>query len=414
MAGTIVVDRIESDASYASTINVAGQITFSNTVNFGVYSGTAPVSGFYLPSTSNLAFTTGSTERLRIDNAGNVGIGTASPQGKLDVAGNSYFGTLRLNGNNYSDTIYQPTNDLGLSAASSANIKFNIANTERMRIDSSGNLSVGYAVNGGVWGERVLSFTGVNAGTPSSQVGIGAYNISNTYTGSLIRVQSETGATSAWKMFEGRYAGGGIGYYIDGSGGGYFGGYTGFQVTNPIRTVTINGELAITSSSTSYINISDSAGSNGNARYLVIRGLGSAGTAGNTLLGITLDTSALYVTGAGGNATQAFVTRAWVNFNGTGTIAIRASGNVSSITDGGVGIYRVNFTNSMPDVNYSTTASAAGGGTVNSSTCAMLVNATTTAAAGQTSNVSYVDVFCYHPGNQVAQDNAWISVKVNR
>lgn len=41
MAGTIVVDRIESDASYASTINVAGQITFSNTVNFsGSTSGT--------------------------------------------------------------------------------------------------------------------------------------------------------------------------------------------------------------------------------------------------------------------------------------------------------------------------------------------------------------------------------------
>ena len=77
MAGTIVVDRIESDASYASTINVAGQITFSNTVNFGVYGGTAPVAGFYLPSTNNLAFTTASTERLRIDNAGNIGIGTS-------------------------------------------------------------------------------------------------------------------------------------------------------------------------------------------------------------------------------------------------------------------------------------------------------------------------------------------------
>lgn len=78
MAGTIVVDRIESDASYASTINVAGQITFSNTVNFGAYSGTAPVAGFYLPTTSNLAFTTASAERMRINNNGDVGIGTTS------------------------------------------------------------------------------------------------------------------------------------------------------------------------------------------------------------------------------------------------------------------------------------------------------------------------------------------------
>lgn len=44
--------------------------------------------------------------------------------------------------------------------------------------------------------------------------------------------------------------------------------------------------------------------------------------------------------------------RAWVNFNGTGTVAIRASFNVSSITDDGVGSYTVNFTNSLPDVNY--------------------------------------------------------------
>ena len=45
--------------------------------------------------------------------------------------------------------------------------------------------------------------------------------------------------------------------------------------------------------------------------------------------------------------------RAWVNFNGTGTVAIRGSGNVSSITDNGTGDYTVNFTTAMPDANYS-------------------------------------------------------------
>ena len=44
--------------------------------------------------------------------------------------------------------------------------------------------------------------------------------------------------------------------------------------------------------------------------------------------------------------------RAWVNFNGTGTVAINASGNVTSITDNGVGDYTVNFTTAMPDANY--------------------------------------------------------------
>lgn len=44
--------------------------------------------------------------------------------------------------------------------------------------------------------------------------------------------------------------------------------------------------------------------------------------------------------------------RSWVNFNGTGTVAIRSSFNVSSITDNGVGDYTVNFTNALSDSNY--------------------------------------------------------------
>ena len=44
--------------------------------------------------------------------------------------------------------------------------------------------------------------------------------------------------------------------------------------------------------------------------------------------------------------------KAWVNFNGTGTVAIRAAYNVSSITDNGVGDYTINFTTAMPDANY--------------------------------------------------------------
>ena len=44
--------------------------------------------------------------------------------------------------------------------------------------------------------------------------------------------------------------------------------------------------------------------------------------------------------------------RAWVNFNGTGTVAIREDYNVSSITDNGTGDYTVNFTNALSDANY--------------------------------------------------------------
>ena len=60
------------------------------------------------------------------------------------------------------------------------------------------------------------------------------------------------------------------------------------------------------------------------------------------------------------------VCRAWVNFNGTGTVAIRASFNVSSITDNGTGDYTVNFTTAMPDVNYSIVGSSGSGNTYGS------------------------------------------------
>jgi hypothetical protein len=53
-----------------------------------------------------------------------------------------------------------------------------------------------------------------------------------------------------------------------------------------------------------------------------------------------------------------YMCRAWVNFNGTGTVAIRASGNVTRITDNGVGTYAVNLTTAMSDVNYCVQASS--------------------------------------------------------
>jgi len=59
-------------------------------------------------------------------------------------------------------------------------------------------------------------------------------------------------------------------------------------------------------------------------------------------------TTALNATGSA----PIYACRAWVNFNGIGTVAIRASGNVSSITDNGTGNYTVNFTTAMPTADY--------------------------------------------------------------
>ena len=63
----------------------------------------------------------------------------------------------------------------------------------------------------------------------------------------------------------------------------------------------------------------------------------------------TADGSGLLKCQSNGVTTNAL---AWVNFNGTGTVAIRSSYNISSITDNGTGDYTLNFTTAMSDVNY--------------------------------------------------------------
>ena len=77
----------------------------------------------------------------------------------------------------------------------------------------------------------------------------------------------------------------------------------------------------------------------------------TAGFDGEDLTG---DVAAARITGAlnASGSAPIYACRAWVNFNGTGTVAIRASGNVSSITDNGPGDYTVNFTTAMVDANY--------------------------------------------------------------
>jgi hypothetical protein len=76
-------------------------------------------------------------------------------------------------------------------------------------------------------------------------------------------------------------------------------------------------------------------------------------------MSVIIDGSAGVTTNAGGSVNPStnveginYSCRAWVNFNGTGTVAIRASGNVTSITDNGTGDYTVNFTTAMTDANY--------------------------------------------------------------
>jgi hypothetical protein len=99
---------------------------------------------------------------------------------------------------------------------------------------------------------------------------------------------------------------------------------------------------------------------------------GTAGSVGTTFLAnasvtndklsLTANASNIMTALNASGSAPIYAARAWVNFNGTGTVTIRASGNVTSITDNGTGDYTVNLTVAMPDANYSVVGSCAQSG----------------------------------------------------
>jgi hypothetical protein len=93
-----------------------------------------------------------------------------------------------------------------------------------------------------------------------------------------------------------------------------------------------------------------STGQNSASNFIIKAAVGTF--ASSTDAFVVDGTGALKFNSGYGSAATAYGCRAWVNFDGTGTVAIRGSGNVSSITDNGTGDYTVNFTTAMPDTSY--------------------------------------------------------------
>jgi hypothetical protein len=110
-----------------------------------------------------------------------------------------------------------------------------------------------------------------------------------------------------------------------------------------------------------------------------------------------------------GSVATAYGCRAWVNFNGTGTVAIRASGNVSSITDNGTGDYTVNFTTAMSDANYTTVAQ-----TSSDSGTALLININSNSANNTAPTTSATRMFTNKRSDGSATDSPYVNVAIVR
>lgn len=110
---------------------------------------------------------------------------------------------------------------------------------------------------------------------------------------------------------------------------------------------------------------------------------------------------------------EVYTAKAWVSFNGTGTVAIRSQGNVGSITDNGTGDYTVNFTNALTDANYSTVVSnsvTAGYGSMVTGNIA----SNRTGAVIQAPGTTNIRISFCNPSTGGAQDVEYISAAMFR
>ena len=87
---------------------------------------------------------------------------------------------------------------------------------------------------------------------------------------------------------------------------------------------------------------------------------------------------------------EVYTCKAWVNFNGTGTVAITGSGNVSSITDLGTGRYTITFTNALTDANYCVTSACSPSGSTTMYSPLVFAGAPWSTAAPSTTAFSIV------------------------
>jgi hypothetical protein len=290
-------DRTLTLPDATGTVNVSG---LANEVPAGsagapaIYPTGDTNTGIFFPAADTIAFSEGGAESMRIDASGNVGIGVASTDAKLDVSANAQT-TARFTGSG-------------------------------------------------------ATFVGIANQT--------AFSSGSVYSGVYYDVRNELGNT----------------------------------VANFLADVNADGSSA-------WVLSTQPAGTRTDRRVDRLR-ISSGGD--------------LQFNSGYGSVATAYGCRAWVNFNGTGTVAINASGNVSSITDNGAGDYTVNFTTALPDANYCTQCTAYPKQIGQNINYAIGLHTTNFAAAPTTKTTSAVRIFISASNVTAGSDMADVNVAIFR
>jgi hypothetical protein len=292
------------------------------------------------PSFGSNTFVLDSSGNINIDSGGvyydatnnRLAIGTTSPGTTLHLSASSPRFRLEDSDGGYAHIEADGGNlflvsDNGASQANSF-LALGVDGSEKARIDSSGRLLVGTSTSIGSQNIQV----GSSAGT------LGLYKFANNDDGGEIDLVTSRNAT--------------------------IGSHTVVQNNDWLGRIFFRGSdgSAFLRGAEIACQVDGTPGTDDMPGRLVFFTTAAGASSPTERLRISSDGSMSAVIPGGSTLYPAFTCRAWVNFDGTGTPAIRASGNVSSITDNGTGNYTVNFTTALADADYAMVASGSDGG----------------------------------------------------